>query len=369
MEYDFFDEPSDNEHEITIEEFQNIAFREEFEIDLDDFTDYLLKREEEQIIEDEYRSRMDDRAVSMNELLEHGRYFEAFSDSEKLRRRAYADYKDEIERCLEIYVKNDVPDALIHMTHKHIDPNLLKIEPEGFIYLKKLSDMGYIESFRWLADCYYHGWGCDKEPEAAKKLYFEGMIFGGNNYCRQRYGELFNENDYAGNELIRRVITKAIESKDTMDERITARIAVFIQDGKIKGYGNKAVYVLLKSSYNCSGSVGLVEYKLAECLLYGIGVDPNPVVAKYLLDVTLMDLEWNVNDFDDPWVREQIEETYFEYADFIEAYNKAKEMLEDASEKVKWSEKSGFMEYDFMDENEIIENWTKKKELFIDRVL
>ena len=194
------------------------------------------------------------------------------------------------------------------------------------------------------------------------------MIFGGNNYCRQRYGELFNENDYAGNELIRRVITKAIESKDTMDERITARIAVFIQDGKIKGYGNKAVYVLLKSSYNCSGSVGLVEYKLAECLLYGIGVDPNPVVAKYLLDVTLMDLEWNVNDFDDPWVREQIEETYFEYADFIEAYNKAKEMLEDASEKVKWSEKSGFMKYDFMDENEIIENWTKK-ELFIDRVL
>lgn len=45
--------------------------------------------------------------------------------------------------------------------------------------------------------------------------------------------------------------------------------------------------------------------------------------------------EWNVNDFDDPWVREQIEETYFEYSDYVEAYNKAKEMLEDASEKVK----------------------------------
>ena len=367
MEYDFFDEPGDNEHEITIEEFQNITFRDEFEIDLDDFTDYLLNREEEQIIEDEYRSRMDDRAASMNDLLEHGRYFEAFSESEELRKRAYADYKDEIEHCLEICVKNDVPDALIRMAHKHIDPNVLKIKPEGFIYLKKLSDMGYIESFRWLADCYYHGWGCDRDLQKAKKLYFEGLVFDQSKYCRQRYAELYDENDYPDNELLRQVIACILEPRRTIDECALARIALFMRDGVIKGYGSKAVYVLLKNTYSMWTWDGIFHSVLGECLLHGIGTEANPVVAFYILKDAVEELNLYVNYPDDEKIEYMISEAYFEYEDYVNIFDKTKLMLAEAVEKTEKKVNYCFMGYDFRFDDDIYDEWEDKKERFISR--
>ena len=78
------------------------------------------------------------------------------------------------------------------------------VEPGAFQYLQKLSEIGYIRSFRWLGDCYQFGIGCVRDPKKAERCYFEGMLFDKNEYCKSWYAQMRPElEDYEGDDFLK----------------------------------------------------------------------------------------------------------------------------------------------------------------------
>ena len=357
-----------DEKELSIDEFKTIIDQyKEIDIDLDEFSNSFIEREAKQLYEDEIRERFDGIADSMSRSLDRGNYVEAYSKANRLRGLDSNEYRDEIDRCYELCVEHDVPEALIDTAYKYINTTECMVKPGAFVYLEKLSDMGYIDSFQWLADCYYHGIGCEKDIDKAKKLYFEGMIFGKNKYCIQRYGELSKETDFDGDELVKNVIQCILEKGFSYEQNEIARIAGFIHEGRIKGYGNKAVYVLLKDVNRLFGN-GIALSLLGESLLYGLCTDPNPVVADMILKDAINWLEYIVSDPDDKWIKKQISESFYEYDDFVKAYVRTKEMIEDAKTRTLTAKFLEYEGFDSLDEHLMIGEWEHKKEMFIDRL-
>ena len=140
----------------------------EIEIDLDDFADYLEELNYENVVEEEIEAECQEYSSAMRTSLKEHNYHHAFENARELKKRNYLRYKEEIDKCCEECAEHDVLEALIYEADKYTKRGDGKPKSEAFRYLYKLNEIGYIESFRWLADCYYYGIGCEKDLKKQK---------------------------------------------------------------------------------------------------------------------------------------------------------------------------------------------------------
>lgn len=279
----------------------------------------------------------------------------------------YSSYRQEIEGCYEKCAVNDVFEALVYEADKYTKRGDGRVRPEAFQYLYKLNEMGYIESFRWLADCYYRGVGCERDLQKAEKLYFEAMLFDYSVYSKEMYMRFHPElHDYTGDDLLKRLIQCYAYDIGGDSNFARIKIAELIMDGMIKEYEPETAYALLNRRYDYEG---ISYYRLGECILNGIGTDRDPIIALYVLEMALDDLEWIIGDFDDEWTEEMIRDSFHDEQDFINAYEETKRLIERAKQ-----ENKRMSEFDIacshnglLDEDEIVEEWENKDTDFIKR--
>ncbi|MBO5597040.1 MAG: SEL1-like repeat protein [Oribacterium sp.] len=363
-----FDDDDQDEVEVSLEELHRmIEEGNEVEIDLDDFAAYMEEQSFKSAEEAEMEAERQEYAVSMRESLDTGNYYKALESAKELRKRGYLLYREEIDSCYEVCAEHNVLEALVFEADKFTKRGDGRPKAEAFRYLHKLSEMGYIESFRWLADCYYYGIGCEKNWEKAEKLYFEGMLFGRNRYCYIRYFSMRPERkEYDGGELLG-VLVKNLSDGDCWYDYERVRIAELIMDGMIKEYRPESAYALLKGVRYSDD--GISAYRLGECVLTGIGTTADPIVAKQLLESAIDDMEWVVRDFNDEWAKDMMEESYHDQADYIHAFENAQRLLSEAESLIKKDDGLDMivLHDGETDEDQIYDDWYEEKPLFIKR--
>ncbi len=357
--------------EISIEEFHRmIEDQDEIEIDLDDFVAYMdeLSRENTECEEIEYETQ--ELVSNMREALSVENYHEAYEKAIELRRYNYSRFREEIEKCFEECAKHDVLEALIYEADKYTKRGDGRVKPEAFQYLTKLDRKGYVASFRWLADCFYYGIGCERDVKQADRLYFEGMLFEKSEYCRKKYSGMHPELDeYEGSNLLKNLIKCISSGNGWYDDYERIKIAELILEGMIKEYRPESAYILLRNvkySYD-----GYSTYLLGECVLNGIGTEADPIVAKQLFEFAIDDLDWIIGDLEGEWAKETMEESYHSAKDYEEAYESARVLLIEAEERIKRADFVDMLvEHDgLVDEDQIYDEWHEKKPLFIKRAV
>ena len=363
-----FEKETDEWIEITPEELNSIfEGDDDIELDLDEFVSYYermnyeLKLEEEQ--EEDWRKYVE----IMERELSEGNYCQAFKNAVELKRRCYASFKDEIDSCIRICAEHDVRGALVMEAGKYTCRGTGNIKPGAFKYLKRLGEIGYIKSFRWLADCYFYGIDCKRDVEKAGRLYFEGMLFDKCEYCRKKYSECHPEAaDYSGDDLLKRLMCELVSHSGWWSDNARIKIAEMILDGTIGDYDAESAYVLLKGAKYESDD-GMAEFRLGECLLFGIGTDPDPVVASFLLNSAVYSLKRAANN---ELSEERIRDAYHEDVDFEEVYERARELQETAKQR----KEIALNDYDyvwthegFMDQDLAYDEWEKVTPRYIKR--
>lgn len=337
-----------NEHENYIE------------IDLDTIDRYLeyLKLEDE--LTTEYEHCIQKCVESMRSALDSENYETAYRIAKKLEESSAFSNSVEIEECYKICAEHDVVEALIYEMEQYIDKKRKTVEPEAFPYLYKLAGLGYIKSFRWLADCYKYGIGCGYDCEKAKRLYFEGMLFDNDEYCRKKYAELYLEiEEYSGNDKLINAIKIIVCSinKNKADYKRT-EIAELILEGKLAEYRPESACALLN---NIDGTFnGMTDYLLGQCLLYGIGTKINPVVAKCLFEDAIFYFSLILKRWDDNCSETNyLKSLSIKKEDYLSAYDEAILLLEEA--------KRAENVFDDLTEDIAFEEWYKAEPLFIKR--
>lgn len=357
-----------NEVELSLEDLHRmIEESNEIEIDLDDFADYMEEQSFKSAEEAEMEAARQEYATSMRESLDSGNYYKAFESAKELRKRGYLLYREEIDSCYEVCAEHNILEALVFEADKFTKRGDGRPKAEAFRYLHKLSEMGYIESFRWLADCYYYGIGCEKNWEKAEKLYFEGMLFGRNRYCYIQYFSMRPERkEYDGDELLG-VLVKNLSDGDCWYDYERVRIAELIMDGMIKEYRPESAYALLKGVRYSDD--GVSTYRLGECVLTGIGTTADPIVAKQLLESAIDDMEWVVRDFNDEWAKDMMDESYHDENDYKNAFESAHRLLSEAENMIKKSDGLDMiaLHNGIVDEDQIYDDWCDEMPLFIKR--
>lgn len=367
MFIDRFDN-DENEIEITPEELQRMVEEAtEVDIDLDEFAQRMLELDAERLFEEERQKDIRRYYEAMRDAMLKKEFHRAFTNAKQLKPLAYMLYREEIDECYETCAVNGVEEALIFMADKYTVHGSIPINPKAFPYLKALSDRGYIASFRWLAECYHNGIGCEKDLTKARELYFEGMIFGYSEYCEKQYAAMPRDSkDICGNELLSNIRALLAEKKcDPRYARI--RIAEMIIDGEIREYGPEAAYAILKKvDWPIEG---ISFYRLGECLVHGIGTVADPIVAIPVLEWALDELKYIIEDIEDPDTREFISSTFHTEKDYFEAYEATKDLIEEAKDaKDRLDEYKIMMSHDGeADEDTIREEWEKREVLHIKR--
>ncbi len=353
------------ETDEIFEEIDLDAFAEsiqEIDLDLDEFPAYLQEMENSRILEEEMKAKQDELCASMKEAIACRNYRSAFSYAGRLRKITFSGYKNEIDRCIEICADNGVVKALISMAKKYTAGDPSRISPQAFPYLKKLSDMGYINSFPLIAECYYQGIGCERDIEKACVHFFEGMLFAENVHCAHMCYKL--SEGKIKHPLLKAIINELRYEDRNLPSEYLCRIAEMILDGELKGYAEKAAYVVLKK---WSKWTDIPSVRLGECLLYGLGTEQNCILALEVLRQGIDELEYVLRD---PFENgEEMNYTFHYYSDYVSAYEKAKAMTKEAKSYIKEYDNTAFMaQYKANPDIEIMyEEWQAKKELFIER--
>ncbi len=336
---------------------------DEIDIDINDFLGDMNEKEGEE----EYESEELEYYTLMSDFLAAGNYNKAFENAKKLKCGGYSKYKEEIDNCYIECADHGVFDALVFLVNKYTRSDG-KVKPDVFEYLVKLNDMGYIGSFRWMADCYYRGIGCEQDLKKAEKLYFEAMLFDYSDYSRDKYMTFHPElKEYAGNNLLKRLIRCYAYDINRQASLARIKIAELIMDGKIEEYEPKTAFVLLKKGIE---EDGLSSYRLGKCVLNGFGTDANPVVAKIILETAREDLEWVIEDFEDDLTREYAGADFHEKKDYVEALDETILMIEQAKCEIsKMDEYDMYFGYDLEEDEDLIyEEWEEKPVYFIKRM-
>lgn len=215
--------------------------------------------------------------------------------------------------------------SLIQLAEQYITLGNGKVLPEGAPYFIRLAELGYIRYLRWAAECNNYGTGCERDGELAAKYYFESLLFEGNELSKCALKTLRPEWAYYGDDnLVKRLIKTLLCGDHVEDARF--KIAELIMAGEIREYARETAYTLLK---RLRGDWSLKNYRLGECLLYGIGCEINPFAAVPVLSDAVDDLEYDVEDIergDTDW----IEDTFHTASDYISALEEARNMLAQA---------------------------------------
>ncbi len=288
----------------------------------------IMERLEEDDVGDKNRLL----CLSMRDALNDRRYKAAYNKAMELMKGGYSKYRHEIEDCIMTCAENDLPEAMIYEAERYTKHGDGQAKPEAFPYLKKLSDMGYINSFRYLADCYYHGIGCERNMKAAEKSYFEAMLFDYSEHARDRYLSFHPDfEEYEGDDLIKRLIHSIAYEYRSRYRYAHSKLGELILDGKIKEYARETGFGLL---CHWGYDDGISSYRLGECILYGIGTEPDAIVALMVLEAAYDDLDYIINDFDDELTQKMIAESFHEEKDFINAREETLRLIEYAKEEI-----------------------------------
>ena len=138
---------------------------------------------------------------AMRNALADGCYASAYLYSERLKSLGnirhgfchyFSHYEDEIYECALICAENGEIHSIISLMKKYTAQQGF-IDPRAFYWCKKLYQVGYIPSIRWVAECYEKGIGCEIDVKAAFQYYFEGMLLEGDEFCRLKFIEYFHE--------------------------------------------------------------------------------------------------------------------------------------------------------------------------------
>ncbi len=171
----------------------------EIDIDLDYFERCLEYLRIEAEITKMHEQAIEVCVKTMYSALCDGKYETAYKLGKKLEVCGAFSNREEIEECYKICAEHGVVDALIYEMEKHLDTERYEVKPDAFPYLYQLAKAGYTKSFRCLADCYSEGIGCERDSYKAERLFKEGMIFDGDEYCRKIYANLNLEiEEYSG---------------------------------------------------------------------------------------------------------------------------------------------------------------------------
>jgi len=344
----------------------------ENEMNPEEFLEYLIANglvSESEIMRAEEKIEI---AKEMRKALKDENYATAFSLAKKLKMISPYSYGKEAEKCFKICAEHDVFEAILYMAEKYVFRQRypLYCSTEDFMNLKKLADRGYINSFRWLADCYAYGKGCERNPQMAQKYYFEGMLFGESLYCKERCIDYNWElMDYDGIDFIKMLTKKLLFADEDCCNEARIRIAELVYNGNVKEYDRESAYAILWRAY--PSNTGIVEYLLGECVLKGIGTDPDPIVAARILSEAVDGLY----DITEPvegnkeWVNKILLESGRSLEEYQVALKNAESLLEEAEGKKKQltEDEVAVAHAGLVDENQIFEKWQNAKPLFIKR--
>ncbi|SEA70658.1 hypothetical protein SAMN05216349_12371 [Oribacterium sp. KHPX15] len=210
----------------------------EDDIDLEYFDRYLEILSIENEISNMYEQAIEVCVKSMHSALSDGKYETAFKLAKKLQGYSTFTNRDEIEACYKVCAEHGILEALIYQMENYIDTDKEEVNPEAFPYLYQLAELGYVKSFRWLADCYSQGIGCERDLYKSEHLYQEGMIFDCDEYCRKTYANLNLEiEEYSGNDpLMIAIKTIVCSINEEKVDYTRIEIAKLILEGKLKEY-------------------------------------------------------------------------------------------------------------------------------------
>ncbi|MCR5376185.1 MAG: hypothetical protein K6E71_05505 [Lachnospiraceae bacterium] len=285
----------DDELEANFENLNDTDDVEEAQEILGQFLADLSAQSAESIEKEERDAKCREGAESMRTAIAAGNYDEAYANAETLRRNGYGPFQEEVEQCVRICADHDIEPAVIHVAERYMTRGDGRVLPEAFPYLKKLAEAGYIRSFRWIADCYHHGIGCEKDDNKAAKYYLEAVLFGENELSKRTLQCMRPElKDYQGDDLGKKLV-RCLTFGDTKQERSArTKLAEMILDGHFGEYAAESAYGLLKRSfkYLSLDDDGIAAYRLGECLLRGVGTTANPVAASFVLDEATFQLQY-----------------------------------------------------------------------------
>ena len=218
--------------------------------------------------------------------------------------------------------------SLIQLAEQYITLGNGKVLPEGAPYFIRLAELGYIHYLRWAAECYNHGTGCERNDGFAAKYYFESLLFENNELSKRALKALRPEWVYYGGDSLIMCLIKTLLCGDHVEDA-RFKIAELIMAGEIREYARETAYTLLK---RLRGDWSLKNYRLGECLLYGIGCETNPFAAVPVLRDAVDDLEYDVDDIergDTDWIKD----TFHTASDYIAALEEARIMLTQAEQE------------------------------------
>ena len=353
---------NNDETELSLNQLhQFIEQTHEYEIeDLQSFIEELNSVEEREIEEIEHLELCE----LMKKYLNDRDYEISFTYASELSGIDYGRFKDDIDTCIQKCAENKVEKAAIFLVEKNFIYGAKKIEPNDFSYLKFLAHIGYINSFQWLGDCYYYGIGCKKNRNKASQLYFEGLLFGDNKYCRIRFSELCSENEFLNRmDFNSDIFQRLLSTNDYCFEEARVMIANLILEDKIKEYYPSSAYAILKNhNYRYDG---FSYYLLGKCLLDGIGTNPDPYIASILLDDAQYDLEDLINEKREYfWVEEILNISILTKQDLRDVYNQIIHLLDEINRrKMKDFDTNGSVL-----NMQSLESWKEERVLFIERI-
>ena len=305
----------------------------------------------------------DDILFQMKWALREKDYMVAFSYARMLERTAFMTYKDDILLCIgECAETGRMINAAIWMMDWYVAKSTGKMAAEAFPFLKLLADVGYVRSFRWIADCYYLGDGCARDERQAARYYLEGLLFGQDVLCMERCRKLYSPNESIGDDHpIKKLINELIWGNN--EDMARERIATLILDGVISDYKPQAGAFLLKICASDYGeSYGLAAWRLVECFANGIGTEQNLLLAFALIEMAVDELKYLPGKDEEEWQSEFADTPYGEI-DFPASYLAAESMRQEVLKRIREA-------YGYFDTEEVYaayDEWCEKKEEFISR--
>lgn len=329
-----------DELEATFENLTDTDDIEEAQEILEQFLADFSAQSAESIEKEERDAKSRECAETMRTALSAGNYDEAYSNAETLRQNGYGPFQAEVEQCVRICADHDIEPAVIYVAERYMSRGDGRVLPEAFPYLKKLGEAGYIRSFRWIADCYRYGIGCEKDENKAAKYYLEAVLFGENELSKRTLQCMRPElKDYQGDDLGKKLVRCLIFGDTKQERSARTKFAEMILDGCWGEYAAESAYGLLRRSfrYLSLDDDGIAAYRLGECLLRGVGTPANPVAASFVLDEATFQLPYEdtenaEEEEDDSMSLYTLQDYKNASANVEELQKQAKRMLEEIAE-------------------------------------
>lgn len=334
-------------------------------IDIKEFADHMADVRCEALFEEEQENECNIMIFEMQDALDKNLYTKAFDYAQMLRNVSFSTYMDEIIGCYKKCAEQNNPEAMLELVRLNIDPRYQMVKPEAFNYLYRLFELGYVESFRWLGDCYYYGIGCEKDWNKANRCYFEAVLFSNCYYSNKRLKELNPDLEgYNGDDIRKRILNGLIYNDYFYDLNYgssSEKIAEMILNGEIRDYAPETAFLLLKDEMSDDG---IADYRLAECLLNGIGTEVNAVAAIDVLYEAEWKVQWTIERLNDKKeaaeALENLKEGFHDGCDFVQVLDRIEEMIAEAEAIVRKirSQDSFWRLFDgCMTEEEVLDKW------------